>query len=84
MDPVLQGKFTNLNEARALAIIKNMKNLSRKKSETLNDKVIRKAILNDPGTTTRLASANWRKGAQYLTYHSYSRKMQKHDGVDGL
>ena len=78
VDPILQGKFTNLNEARALAIIiKNMKMSSRKKTETFNDKVIQKAILNDPRTTTGLASANWRKWVQYLTYRKVAATQEK-------
>ena len=54
-----------------------MKNSSRKKSETLNDKVIQKAILSNPRTTTRLASANWRKWVQYLTYQKVAAIQEK-------
>ena len=74
----LQGKFTNLNEAQALAIIQKMRNSSMEKIEKSKDEAIKKAIMKDPSynnTTFSRQLAEMDTSFNLSEGGSYSRQM---------
>ena len=47
------------------------------KIEKSKDEAIKKAIMKDPHTTTRLSRANWRKWTRHLTYQKVAVTQDK-------